>query len=84
MWFRNHEGIISPVIQSDINEAYNQPRQYLPQTFLQNACIDVIRTTTITSINSMTGVSIYGYIMDHNWDIDSIYQLKKVRKIGKQ
>ncbi len=82
MWFREENGIIRPVIKSGIREAYNQPRQYLPVTFLQNACIDVIRGTTLTEKNSMTGDRIYGYIMDHNWDIDYIHQLKKVRNLN--
>ncbi len=80
MWFRDENGILSPVVKSKISEAYNQPRQFLPQTYLQNACIDIVRTSTILNKNSMTGDNIHGYLMEHNWDIDYIAQLKKARK----
>lgn len=80
MWFRNDSGLIMPVIKSTIKEAYNQPRQSLPAAFLQNASVDVIRTNTITEKHSMTGDRIYGYVMDHNWDIDYISQLRIARK----
>ena len=32
MWFRSSEGLLSPVIQTEIRDAYNQPRQALPPT----------------------------------------------------
>jgi CMP-N-acetylneuraminic acid synthetase len=80
MWFRDELGIIKPVIKTDITEAHNQPRQSLPVTYLQNACIDIIRTKTILEKKSMTGDNIFGYIMDHNWDIDYSHQLKNARK----
>lgn len=80
MWFRDSAGIINPVIQTSIVDAYNQPRQSLPATYLQNACIDIVRTATITQMKSMSGHKIYGYLMDHNWDIDYIHQLRKAKK----
>lgn len=80
MWFREENGLILPVLKSDIKEPYNQPRQLLPVTYLQNACIDVIRTSTIIHKRSMTGENIFGYVMEHNWDIDYSHQLKQVRK----
>lgn len=78
MWFRNEQGILSPVIQTDIREAYNQPRQKLPVTYLQNASVDVVRRRTLTEKNSMTGDAIYGYVMAENHDIDYESQLEKV------
>lgn len=80
MWFRSENGQLSPVVKTTIFEAYNQPRQSLPVTYLQNACIDVVRTSTILEKHSMTGNTIYGYIMEHNWDIDYLHQLKNARK----
>jgi CMP-N,N'-diacetyllegionaminic acid synthase len=83
MWSRNEEGYIKPLLDCKIPEAYNQPRQILPVVYLQNACIDVIRTSTILHKKSMTGDRIYGYIMEQNWDVDLISQLKKARKAFK-
>lgn len=80
MWFRQQDGLLRPVVECDINEAYNEPRQFLPLVYLQNASIDVIRTTTIKIKQSMTGDKIYGYIMKENWDIDQMGQLRKARK----
>lgn len=79
MWYRDKEGLIKPVINSEIREAYNEPRQSLPVIYIQNASIDVIRAKTIIDRNSMSGDNIYGYLMDHNWDIDQIKQLKDAR-----
>lgn len=70
MWMKDSSGQISPIIQ-DIQEAYNMPRQILPVTYYQNACIDVIRTEVITKKKSMTGDRILGYEMRDNFDIDS-------------
>ncbi len=80
MWFRNEDGILRPVVECDLPEAYNRPRQVLPVTYLQNASIDVVRATTITKKASMTGDQIFGYVLDHNWDIDQTEQLRKARR----
>jgi CMP-N-acetylneuraminic acid synthetase len=77
MWFRDPAGLLRPVVECDVPEAYNQPRQRLPQTYLQNASIDVVRSRVILEQNSMTGCCIHGYIMDANYDIDDELQLEK-------
>jgi CMP-N,N'-diacetyllegionaminic acid synthase len=80
MWFLNSNGQLEPVIKSTIKDAYNQPRQALPRTYLQNACIDVIRAQTILKLNSMSGNIILGFEMNHLWDIDEPVQLLKAKK----
>lgn len=70
MWKENDDGTISPIL-NDIKEAYNMPRQELPQIYYQNACIDVIRTDVIVNSNSMSGKKIIGYKMKENYDIDT-------------
>ncbi len=70
MWRENEDGTITPLLQ-DIKEAYNMPRQQLPKIYYQNACIDVIKASVITEKHSMSGDKIYGYKMDHNFDIDT-------------
>lgn len=70
MWRMNDDGIITPLL-TDIPEAYNMPRQQLPQIYYQNACIDVVRTEVITEQHSMSGKRIKGYVMTHNFDIDT-------------
>jgi CMP-N,N'-diacetyllegionaminic acid synthase len=80
MWFLGDDGMLSPVVETDIPEAYNVPRQILPKTYMQNACIDAVRTRVITEMHSMTGQRIYGYVMDHNFDIDTEEQFKAVEE----
>jgi len=90
MWFLGKDGLLSPAVKTDIKDAYNLPRQILPQTFLQNGCIDAVRTSVITEKKSMTGQRIYGYLMKENLDIDNELQLRKVEEhlpenvVGKQ
>ncbi len=71
MWFRSEKGVLSQVVDCDLPEPYNQPRQMLPQVYQQNAAIDVVRSTVILEQNSMTGKAIHGYRMHHDFDIDS-------------
>jgi CMP-N,N'-diacetyllegionaminic acid synthase len=84
MWFRGEDGLLSPVIQTTIDDAYNLPRQLLPEVFLQNASIDVAWTSTITEKKSMTGRRILGYVMDAEFDIDSAGDLKRVSEVMDQ
>lgn len=71
MWTMKSDGLLLPAVNTTIKDAFNLPRQELPITYIQNACIDVVRTTVIIESGSMTGSSVYGYIMDHNYDIDT-------------
>lgn len=80
MWFRNADGLLSPVIQTEMREAYNQPRQALPPTYLQNASIDVVRSRVILEQHSMNGRRIHGYVMEANFDIDDQAQLERARQ----
>jgi len=70
MWYLSEQGLLEPILK-DIPEAYNMPRQQLPQVMYQNANIDVIRTKVITEEHSMSGKKIAGYQMNKNFDIDT-------------
>jgi CMP-N-acetylneuraminic acid synthetase len=71
MWLFASDGSIKPVASCSVPEAYNVPRQSLPEVWLQNACVDVIRTSTILNKHSMTGDIILGYKQDIDFDIDT-------------
>lgn len=71
MWLFDSKDTIKPVAECDVSEAYNAPRQSLPEAYLQNACIDVIKSSTISDMHSMTGNCILGYKMDYDFDIDT-------------
>lgn len=74
-------GIIKPVISIPGTESCSMPRQALPKAYLQNACIDVIRTETITEKHSMTGDMVLGYLMKDDCDIDYEEDLKRADAI---
>lgn len=72
MWlFPNDSDEMAPLVSCDVPEAYNAPRQKLPKVYMQNACIDVVRSTTIMDKHSMTGDVIGGYKMDYDFDVDT-------------
>lgn len=75
MWTRDPDGLLTPVIDRG-DEAYNQPRQVLPEVFLQNACIDAARVRVITQQGSMTGRRIFGYVIQENLDIDTFQDME--------
>ncbi len=75
MWTRAADGLLSPVAGFE-GERYNQPRQSLPEAWLQNASIDVVRSPVIVKQHSMTGRRIHGYVMQHNLDIDTHSELE--------
>jgi CMP-N,N'-diacetyllegionaminic acid synthase len=78
MWTLKADGFLQPLINSRISEAYNQPRQSLPDVLWQNGYIDVIRYETIFDGNSMTGEKILPLIVDSEniIDIDNHITLK--------
>jgi CMP-N,N'-diacetyllegionaminic acid synthase len=71
MWLRESNGLLRPVATCDVRDAYNAPRQALPPVYLQNASIDVVRTSVIENMRSMSGSVIHGYVMDNLCDIDT-------------
>ena len=56
-----------------INEPYNECRQKLPEAYIHNGYIDIIKSSIVYDKNSITGDSIYPYIMNSNeyHDIDT-------------
>ena len=69
---------LEPLIETDIPEPYNQPRQKLPTVLWQTGYIDVIRTSTLIEKRSMTGDRILPYVIDQQFvvDIDQPLSLK--------
>ena len=76
MWFMNVDGDLEAVVHSNLEEPHNLPRQILPQSYIQNACVDVVRTRVILNDNSMTGKNIRGLIMPDFNDIDNFSQFE--------
>lgn len=72
-YFNEYNGLIEP---------YNQARQYFPDTYLHNGCIDIIKTNVIIEKNLLSGDKIYPYIMNENEidDIDDINDFDNSQK----
>lgn len=66
----------------DLIEPYNQARQYFPETYLHNGCIDIIKSDIILNQHLMSGNKIYPYIMEENEDndIDDINDFNNAEK----
>ena len=71
MWTIRPDGMIEPLIQLDeIPEAYNAPRQSLPDAYWHSGQIDVIRPETLLDKNSMSGDNIVPIILDPLYSVD--------------
>ena len=71
MWTIDQEGRLAPIATCHIPEAYNAPRQMLPQVWTQNANLDIVRSWVILGKHSMTGTNIAAFKQDFDFDIDS-------------
>jgi N-acylneuraminate cytidylyltransferase len=73
MWRINSEGFMQPIMDIDVPEPYNLPRQTLPEIFWQTGYVDAVWADTIRTKHSMTGERILPLIIgaDEWIDIDS-------------
>jgi CMP-N,N'-diacetyllegionaminic acid synthase len=70
MWRLGEGRTLEPLLESPLREPYNLPRQVLPEVYLQNAAVDVVRAAVIRDRHSMTGTRVLAYVMDRFHDID--------------
>jgi N-acylneuraminate cytidylyltransferase len=71
MWMLDESSpYMRPLVQTDIPEPYNQPRQALPAAYWQIGLLDVIRPATILEKGSMTGKHILPLIVDPALAVD--------------
>lgn len=73
MWRIAANGFMNPLLATDLSEAYNLPRQSLPEIYWQTGYVDAVWTDTILKKKSMTGDNILPLIIGaEEWiDIDS-------------
>jgi N-acylneuraminate cytidylyltransferase len=69
MWRVGEEGQMTPVLESDLTEPFNMPRQELPPTFWQTGHIDAIRCEAILA-GSMSGQVIQACEIDPTFSVD--------------
>lgn len=85
MWtIDDTEQPMKPLLKAEgIDEPYNEPRQRLPEVFWQVGTLDVIKRSTITKSNSMSGKNILPFIINQEYalDIDDIAAFDKVQQV---
>lgn len=69
MW-RIAAGWLVPLLETGLPEAYNMPRQKLPQTFWQTGHLDVIRVASMLQKNSLTGDHVLPLMVDARYAVD--------------
>ena len=86
MWKLDSEGYLVPIIDTDIKEAYNQPRQKLPIIYWQNGYLDIVRSKTILQMKSMTGRKIRPLVIgsEYVFDIDNLFTFKMAEFVHRQ
>lgn len=75
MWRIENE-VMQPLLQFNLPEPFNQPRQALPETFWQTGHVEVIRSETIVQKKSLTGDMISPCFISPEYaiDLDNLYQ----------
>lgn len=83
MWRLGEGGFMQPLVQTGFKEAYNMPRQALPEVYWQTGYVDAAWADTILEKNSMTGDSILPLIIDPSeWiDIDSTDDWRRAERL---
>lgn len=80
MWLLNKKSIIyNPITKN--TEQHSMPGQKLKKSYIQANCVDILNVKKTIFRNSMTGNKIYGYEINHNFDIDDIEDFKRLKKL---
>ena len=83
MWRIAANGFMNPLLATDLSEAYNLPRQSLPEIYWQTGYVDAVWTDTILKKKSMTGDNILPLIIgaDEWIDIDSSDDWRRAERL---
>jgi CMP-N,N'-diacetyllegionaminic acid synthase len=81
MWLIEGSKLVSVAKDPGISEFHSQPRQKLPKVFWQNGYVDIIKPSTISSLNSMVGSNSFPFICSSKVkDIDYLSDVPQVEK----
>ena len=82
MWLLDKNKMLyNPITKN--TEQHSMPGQKLKKSYIQANCIDILNVKTTFNKNSMTGKKVFGYEIKHNYDIDTIEDFKRLKKINK-
>ena len=74
MWRSDSSGLLKPLLQvPGTREPFNSPRQMLPEVWWQTGMLDIVRYSTITKKDSMSGDKILPFMANsqYTFDIDN-------------
>lgn len=80
MWRPGPGGSLKPLLADVGGEPWNRPRQELPPVFVQNAAVDVVRSSVVLEKRSMSGDRILAYAMDEFCDIDDWSEVARAER----
>lgn len=85
MWRIGQDGFLYPLLEMEIPEPYNMPRQSLPEVYWQTGYVDAAWSDTILKKNSMTGERILPLVIPPgDWvDIDSPDDWRRAERLLK-
>ncbi|MEZ5140720.1 MAG: acylneuraminate cytidylyltransferase family protein [Acidimicrobiales bacterium] len=85
MW-RVEDGHLAPLLESDVPEHWNAPRQALPVVHWQTGTIDVMRRRTLVDLDSMSGTTILPLEVDAvlAGDIDDQLSLEWTEQLARR
>ncbi|HLE16533.1 MAG TPA: hypothetical protein VI776_17460, partial [Anaerolineales bacterium] len=83
MWRIGPDGFMRPLIEIGAPEAYNLPRQALPEVYWQTGYVDAAWADTILAKHSMTGETILPLVIGQDeWiDIDSLDDWRRAERL---
>lgn len=80
MWLLDKKNLIyNPITKN--TEQHSMPGNKLKKSYIQANCVDILNVKRTICKNSMTGKKIYGYEINHNFDIDDMDDFKRLKKI---
>ena len=80
MWLLDKKNMIyNPITKN--TEQHSMPGQILKKSYIQANCVDILNVKKTIYKNSKTGKKIYGYEINHNYDIDETEDFKNLKKI---
>jgi N-acylneuraminate cytidylyltransferase len=83
MWRIAADGFMVPLVETGLPEAYNLPRQALPEVYWQTGYVDAAWVGTLRQKNSMTGDRILPLMIGaEEWiDIDSLDDWRRAERL---
>jgi CMP-N-acetylneuraminic acid synthetase len=82
MWKVTKKNRMEPLMMFEgKKDLHSLPRQSLPKVFWQNGYIDIVRTKTVLSLNSMTGNVVIPFIHNENlYELDYPEDIPEVER----